>query len=151
MCFNARTGETVVNYHELNALVANYSAKGLTVLGYPCPQFFNQEPGNNDEILNGLKYVRPGSGYVPAFQLFQKITVNGLGTEPIYGWMKSLCPAVSPMIGDTAYISWSPVTTSDVEWNFEKFLFTRAGAPYKRYSTVTDPVYLIPDIEALLA
>ena len=34
--------------------------KGFTVLGFPCAQFLNQEPGNNDEILDCLKYVRPG-------------------------------------------------------------------------------------------
>ncbi len=85
----------------------------LNILTFPCPQFFNQEPGDNDvcaqrpprtpslctcahtltththiplgprvrcpqEILNGLKYVRPGGGYVPQTTMFQIINVNGL-------------------------------------------------------------------------
>ena len=66
----------------------------LQVLGFPCAQFDNQEPGNDDEIMNTLKYVRPGNGFVPEFTLFSKLEVNGASTDPLYSWMKvsSLTP-----------------------------------------------------------
>ena len=50
---------------------------------------FQQEPGaNGTEILNGIQYVRPGNGFVPNFQLFQKIEINGDTEEPLYTFLK---------------------------------------------------------------
>ena len=40
---------------ELNALQDELKPWGLVVLGFPCNQFGNQEPGENSEILPGLK------------------------------------------------------------------------------------------------
>lgn len=71
----------------LNALMSKYEASGLSTLGTPCGDFANQEPGGNDEILAGLKYVRPGNGFVPAFPLMQKVrtlrTARAGGTEAL--------------------------------------------------------------------
>lgn len=48
-----------------------------------------QEPGSNySEILNGIKYVRPGGGFVPNFQMFKKIDVNGKDEHPLYTYLK---------------------------------------------------------------
>lgn len=51
--------------------------------------FLQQEPGGNgEEILNGVKYVRPGNGFTPNFQIFQKIDVNGEKEHPLYNFLK---------------------------------------------------------------
>jgi hypothetical protein len=70
-------GETVPHYTQINGLMSTFASQGLQALGFPCNQFGNQEPGANSEILNGLRYVRPGNGFVPAFQLTQLVSVNG--------------------------------------------------------------------------
>ena len=50
---------------------------------------FQQEPGGTGaEILNGIKYVRPGGGYVPQFMMFEKIDVNGDKEHPLYTYLK---------------------------------------------------------------
>ena len=48
-----------------------------------------QEPGaNGTEILNSLKYVRPGNGFVPNFRLTEKVNVNGEDEHPMFTYMK---------------------------------------------------------------
>jgi hypothetical protein len=52
-------------------------------------KFTQQEPGANaTEILNGIKYMRPGGGFVPNFKLFQKTDVNGENSEPLYTYLR---------------------------------------------------------------
>ncbi|XP_063115821.1 epididymal secretory glutathione peroxidase isoform X2 [Cavia porcellus] len=75
-------------YPELNALQEELKPFGLVVLGFPCNQFGKQEPGDNSEILPGLKHVRPGGGFVPNFQLFEKGDVNGENEQKIFTFLK---------------------------------------------------------------
>jgi len=142
---------TVVNYEQYNQLLVQFPQ--LIILGFPCPQFYNQEPGKNSEILNCLKFVRPGSGYVPHFTLFEKTNVNGDPSQihPVYNYLRAACDQPATIIDPTEFILWSPVTVKDITWNFEKFLITRQGYPYKRYTPQTNPVLLVPDIQKLLA
>ena len=63
-------------------------ACGFSVLEFPCNQFGYQEPGTNQEILNGLKYVRPGNGFQPNFPFFEKVEVNGDKEDRIYTFLK---------------------------------------------------------------
>lgn len=44
----------------------------------------------NEEMLNILKYVRPGGGFVPKFPVFAKVEVNGLNEEPLFTYLKVL-------------------------------------------------------------
>lgn len=80
-------------YYGLNALQesegGNLDSCGLRIVGFPCNQFGFQEPGENkSEIMNGLKYVRPGHGFVPNFPLFEKRDVNGDKENKIYTFFK---------------------------------------------------------------
>jgi len=139
---------TVTNYLGLNQLTQKFS--GLQVIAFPCAQFYNQEPGKNYEILNCLQYVRPGGGYVPLFPLMQKTIVNGAGTDPVYVWLKARCPNPQLYVGDITLISWDPVMGNDITWNFEKFLLSKEGLLYKRYTPETPPLALVDDIQLLL-
>jgi len=48
-----------------------------------------EEPGwNGTEIMNGIKYVRPGGGFVPAFPMVEKMDVNGVTQHPLYTYLK---------------------------------------------------------------
>lgn len=74
----------------MNALVRKFKASvcSLRVFGVPCNQFGYQEPGEGKEIPNGLKYVRPGNNFVPAFPLLRKKEVNGDKEDELYTWLK---------------------------------------------------------------
>jgi len=127
-----------------------YGNKGFTVIGFPCPDFYNQEPGDNDEVLNILKYVRPGKGFVPKFPLMGIVDVNGQNTDPVYVWLKARCGTPTIVFTPQEYISWNPVQTNDLIWNFQKFLVDKRGKLYKRYDDSTVPLMLSQDIEYLL-
>ncbi|NXC77449.1 GPX3 peroxidase, partial [Anhinga anhinga] len=108
---------------ELNALQTELKPYGLVVLGFPSNQFGKQEPGQNSEILPALKYVRPGGGFVPNFQLFQKGDVNGAKEQKIYTFLK--VGAVNLLGG--------ALRNHDIKWNFEKFLVGPGGGPVMRW------------------
>lgn len=138
------------HYTGLNALATQFAGQAFSILGYPCNQFGGQEPGDNDELLNGLKYVRPGGGYVPMFPLTQKISVNGFGQDAAWTFLKAACSGVSEDISDFG-VPWLPIKASDVQWNFEAFLMNKQGVPVKRYGSGVNPSATVADITALLA
>ncbi|MGH0168766.1 UNVERIFIED_CONTAM: hypothetical protein FKN15_055752 [Acipenser sinensis] len=120
--------------HELNALHEELSPYGFVILGFPSHQFGLQEPGDNNEILPTLKYVRPGGGFVPNFQLFQKGDINGQHEQKVYTFLKNSCPPVGDSFGNpTNRLFWEPLRVNDVKWNFEKFLVGPDGKLVKRW------------------
>uniref|UniRef100_A0AAY4DXC3 Glutathione peroxidase n=2 Tax=Denticeps clupeoides TaxID=299321 RepID=A0AAY4DXC3_9TELE len=131
----------------MNELHERYSSKGLVVLGAPCNQFGHQENCKNEEILLSLKYLRPGSGFEPKFQLLEKLDVNGKDAHPLFAFLRDRLPQPSDdpvsLMGDPKFIIWSPVCRNDVAWNFEKFLVGPDGVPFKRYGRR----FLTSDIE----
>uniref|UniRef100_A0A8D2MSY8 Glutathione peroxidase n=1 Tax=Zonotrichia albicollis TaxID=44394 RepID=A0A8D2MSY8_ZONAL len=118
---------------ELNALQDELRNEGLVVLGFPSNQFGKQEPGQNSEILPALKYVRPGGGFVPNFQLFQKGDVNGAKEQKIFTFLKNACPPVVEDFGNPNRLFWEPLRIHDIKWNFEKFLVSPEGVPVMRW------------------
>uniref|UniRef100_A0A6I8PM39 Glutathione peroxidase n=1 Tax=Ornithorhynchus anatinus TaxID=9258 RepID=A0A6I8PM39_ORNAN len=118
---------------ELNALQEELKAYGLVILGFPCNQFGKQEPGDNSEILPGLKHVRPGGGFVPNFLLFEKGDVNGDKEQKVFTFLKNSCPPPAELLGDPSRLFWSPMKTHDIRWNFEKFLVGPDGVPVMRW------------------
>jgi len=78
-----------LQYPDLNKLKSHY-APDFEILAYPTNQFGLQEPGTGEEILNGVKYVRPGKNYVPNFQMFAKGDVNGQNEQPLFTFLKKI-------------------------------------------------------------
>ncbi|TKS71320.1 Glutathione peroxidase 1 [Collichthys lucidus] len=138
----------------MNELHSRYAAKGLVILGVPCNQFGHQENCKNEEILNSLKYVRPGNGFEPKFQILEKVNVNGKDAHPLFVFLKDKLRFPSDdamaLMNDPQCIIWSPVCRNDVSWNFEKFLVGPDGEPYKRYSRNFLTIDIEPDIKELL-
>lgn len=138
----------------MNELHSRYTAKGLVILGVPCNQFGHQENCKNDEILKSLKYVRPGNGFEPNFQLLEKVDVNGKDAHPLFVYLKdklsSPCDDAMALMTDPKFIIWSPVCRNDVSWNFEKFLVGPDGEPFKRYSRHFLTIDIEADIKKLL-
>ncbi|XP_023567878.1 glutathione peroxidase 6 [Octodon degus] len=120
-------------YPELNALQDELREVGVIILGFPCNQFGRQEPGKNSEILSGLKYVRPGGGFVPNFQLFEKGDVNGAEEQKVFTFLKNSCPPTSELLGSPGLLFWEPMRIHDIRWNFEKFLVGPDGVPIMRW------------------
>ncbi len=92
----------------------------MTVLGFPCNQFGAQEPGTDEEILEFAT-----SNYDVTFPLFSKIDVNGDGAAPLYRMLKE----AEPGDGDS----------SDITWNFEKFLVDGDGNIVHRFAPTITP------------
>ncbi|KAK3529153.1 hypothetical protein QTP70_018108, partial [Hemibagrus guttatus] len=105
-------------YHRLNALMDRFSGMNFTILGFSCNQFGLQAPEENHETLDVLRCVRPGHGFIPKFPMFSKIEES--------------LRSVNPLIGNIKKLYWSPIKVNDIRWNFEKFLITADGLPYRR-------------------
>lgn len=123
------------------------------MIGIPCNQFKQEEPGaNGTEIMNAIKYVRPGKGFVPNFPLMEKSDVNGENEIPLYTYLKSRCPPpVTAFWSRDCRLAYQPKRGSDIKWNFEKFLINRHGIPVIRYSQTVQPDDIKQDIYNLLA
>ena len=101
----------------------------------------------------------------------KKCDVNGADALPLFKWMKSEimipqdpkgdtkgngCDDIDALIlprggfGGTTVSLWTPVTRSDIAWNFEKFLLDKDGNLVKRYSRYYPTDAISADIEALL-
>jgi glutathione peroxidase len=117
-------------YEGLEKLHQKYKDNGLIILGFPCNQFGNQEPGTDKEISQGCLI-----NYGVSFQMFSKIDVNGDSAHPIYKYLKNKLPGFAGR---------------KIKWNFAKFLIDKSGRPVKRFSPTTVPEKLIKDIELLL-
>lgn len=124
------------------------------MLAFPCNQFGHQENTDNDEILLSLKHVRPGKGFVPKFPVFEKTIVNGSETDPIFGFLRKNLPASDDepdlLLNNPQHIIWTPVSRSDIMWNFEKFLLDTTGKPIRRYSRFFETKNIADDISSLL-
>lgn len=138
-------------YYSLNALMEKYKKEPFQILGFPCNQFLRQEPGANaSEIYAVLKHIRPGDGFVPNFDMFEKTDVNGKNQNPIYTFLKSRCDPPRQEFSDTKKYYYEPFHGNDIRWNFEKFLVDHDGTPIRRYDESLDPMKIVPDIDNLL-
>lgn len=118
-------------YTGLEALFKQHHDKGLVVLGFPCDQFGNQEPGNADEIKNFCSL-----NYDVSFPLFAKVEVNGAGAHPLFQHLKK---EARGLLG-----------TEMIKWNFTKFLIDRSGKVVRRYAPTDAPEKIEKDIVKLL-
>ncbi|MBP8849693.1 MAG: glutathione peroxidase [Breznakibacter sp.] len=106
-------------YEGLEELYQKYIDQGLVILGFPCNQFGNQEPGDEKSISEGCLI-----NYGVSFPMFAKIEVNGDGAHPIYKYLKKELPG---FLGGR------------IKWNFTKFLVDANGKPVKRFAPTSSP------------
>ncbi|XP_047338437.1 probable glutathione peroxidase 8 [Impatiens glandulifera] len=126
----SKCGMTNSNYTELNELYDKYRDQGLEILAFPCNQFGEEEPGNNDQIADFVC-----TRFKSEFPIFDKIDVNGENTDPLYKFLKL---GKWGIIGD------------DIQWNFAKFLVDKSGQAVDRYYPTTSPLTIERDIKKLL-
>jgi len=128
----------------------------LGIACFPTNQFGHQENTSAAEMLASLRHVRPGGGFEPLADMYEKIEVNGEKAHPLFQMLKKRLPVPSDeeganmLMNDPKFIIWSPVRRDDVSWNFEKFLVAADGTPYKRYSRYYETINIAEDIAELL-
>ena len=134
-------------YKELEALYEQYATEGLEILDFPCNQFGQQAPGTIEEIHQFCT-----ANFAIKFPQFDKIDVNGADATPLYTYLKSqkgfggfdLNDKTGKLLDgmmrkkDPEYDK-----SSDIKWNFTKFLVSADGQVLKRY----EPTDKISQIE----
>lgn len=118
-------------YTGLETLHRELGPRGLAVLGFPCNQFGEQEPGDAAEIQQFCSLT-----YDVTFPLFEKLRVNGYKTHPLYAHLK--------------HAKRGFLFTTRLYWNFTKFLVTRTERVAGRYGPRDTPEALREKIEKLL-
>lgn len=106
-------------YEGLEALYRKHKDKGLVVLGFPCNQFGNQEPGDEASIAAGCLV-----NYGVTFPVFTKVEVNGKNAHPVFKYLKK---ELRGFLGES------------IKWNFTKFLIDASGKPVKRFGPSEKP------------
>lgn len=101
-------------YEDLQALYEEYEEDGFVVLGFPANDFYNQEPGSNQEINTFCT-----SQYGVTFPMFSKISVKGKNKHPLYEYLTS-----KKLNGRF---------NAPIKWNFQKFLVGRNGKVIKSF------------------
>ena len=117
-------------FKDLEEIYQEYKDKGLEILGFPCNQFANQDPENNNEIHEFCQL-----NYGVTFTMFQKIDVNGKNEHPLYKYLKNETKSI---LG------------KKIKWNFTKFLIDSHGNVIKRYAPTEKPDKIKKHIENLL-
>jgi len=107
-------------YTGLERLQERYGELGLTVLGVPCNQFGEQEPGSAEEIETFCSTT-----YGVSFPMTEKLEVNGPGRHRLYSTLSETTDAAGE--------------AGDIQWNFEKFLVSADGRPVARFRPTVEP------------
>jgi len=94
-------------YKDLQKLYEQYADR-LVIIGFPCNQFMNQEPGTEEEIQDFCEL-----NYGVTFPLTAKIDVKGPNQHPVYQWLTT-----RELNGKTSH---------EVKWNFHKFIVSPEG------------------------
>ena len=136
----------------LEEMNKKYKERGLVVIGFPCNQFKEQDPGSDAQIEEFCQL-----NYGVTFQIMKKTDVNGADAEPIFEYLKTQAPTEeyhglkakgAAMLFKS--ISKSVEKDSDIKWNFTKFLISRDGETIKRYAPTTEPKDFEKDVEEML-
>jgi glutathione peroxidase len=107
-------------YTGLERLQERYGERGFTVLGVPCNQFGEQEPGSAEEIQTFCSTT-----YGVSFPMTEKLDVNGPERHPLYNTLTATADGAGE--------------AGDVQWNFEKFLISADGRPVARFRPTIEP------------
>lgn len=129
----SKWGLTKREYTQLGELADEFNEKGLKILAFPCNQFGGQEPGTPDEIIA----TASSFGATPdKIVFFEKADVNGQDGRDVFAFLKERLPFEDG--------------TTNVMWNFGKFLVDHEGNPYQRFGSKDPAISMKESIETLL-
>jgi len=127
-------------YEELQNLYEEFQKDGLEILDFPCNQFGEQAPGSDDEI-----HTFCTGRFGITFPQFSKVDVNGEDAIPLYQWLVKNTEfkgfdknPMGLMLGQMLKKQDKDFkTSSEVKWNFTKFLIGRDGQIVARFEPMT--------------
>jgi glutathione peroxidase len=134
----------------LEELYEKYKEQGLVIIGFPCNQFKEQEPGSGEEAAGFCQ-----RNYGVTFPITEKVEVNGENTHPVFAWLKANSTmkdigklGLSAMLLNlfTRKKNADGSESSDIRWNFTKFLLDKEGRVAERFEPTEKP----EDMEKLL-
>jgi len=107
-------------YRQLEELYRNLK-DDLVIIGFPCNDFGNQEPGTEEEIQSFCS-----AKFDVSFPMATKVKILGENRHPVYDWLldKSL----------------NGVRDAEVRWNFHKFLVDENGNWLQSFPSSVDPL-----------
>ncbi|AFQ42696.1 glutathione peroxidase [Desulfosporosinus meridiei] len=140
-------------YEGLEKLYEAYKDQGLVVIGFPCNQFAEQEPGTNSEVQEFCK-IR----YGVTFPLTEKVNVRDENADPIFQYLtenttfkglgKGLKNKALELMLKQKY--GKQFSDNSVKWNFTKFLIGRDGKIAGRFEPTVSPESMVSSIEECL-
>ncbi|MBQ8407365.1 MAG: glutathione peroxidase [Clostridia bacterium] len=124
------------HYDELQALYDAHKADGLEILDFPCNQFGEQAPGNDEEIHSFCT-----GRFGITFPQFSKVDVIGENAIPLYKWIAENTefdgfgkgPMAMVMKGVVKKMDKDYKNNGAIKWNFTKILVDRAGNIIARF------------------
>lgn len=127
-------------YDELQDIYEEYKEKGLEILDFPCNQFGDQAPGDDEEIHSFCT-----GRFGITFPQFSKIDVIGENAIPLYKWLEANSkfegfdknPMGLMLGGVVKKMDKDYKSNSAVKWNFTKFLVDREGNVVARFEPMT--------------
>lgn len=141
-------------YEGLEKLYSKYNSKGLEILGFPCNQFREQEPGSNSDVKSFCSL-----NYGVSFQMFEKVDVRDAAAHPLFKYLTSVKPfegfdmshPIGEILLNALKINFpSYLEGNSIKWNFTKFLVDKSGSLIGRYEPTTNPEALEKIIAQLL-
>lgn len=140
-------------YGDLEAIYEGFGGMGFEILDFPCNQFGGQAPGTITEIRNFC------TRYNVSFAQFDKVDVNGANAHPLFTFLKKkqtfkgfdkdnpMTPQMDKMLQK---LHPDYKKTSDIKWNFTKFLVDQDGKVVARFEPTAEIDKIAMAIEALL-
>ena len=141
------------HYEELQDLYEACHEKGLEILDFPCNQFGEQAPGDDDEIHSFCT-----GRYGITFPQFSKIDVLGENAIPLYKWLSEntkfegfgMSPMGLAMSGIAKKMDKDFKKNGNIKWNFTKFLISRDGQILARFEPTASMKTVMEKVKAVL-
>ena len=140
-------------YDELQDLYELHQADGLEILDFPCNQFGEQAPGDDEEIHSFCT-----GRFGITFPQFSKLDVLGPNADPLFKYLSENTsfqgfgkgPMSLVMNGVAKKMDKDFKNNGNIKWNFTKFLIGRDGQILARFEPTADMKDLKAKVEEAL-
>lgn len=141
-------------FADLQRMYERFKHRGLEILGFPCNQFAEQEPGTSEEAASFCQI-----NYGVTFPMFAKVNVNGKDAAPLFKYLKQQAPfqgfdtdQIQAKLLKLMLAEKYPelLVGDDIKWNFTKFLIDQQGNVVKRFEPTDEMDSIAADIKRLL-
>lgn len=131
-------------YKDLESLYQKFGRENLEIIGFPCNQFGEQEPGSSIDIKNVCEI-----NYGVTFPISEKIDVNGPDAHPLFNFLKNnsefegldqTTPSGKLLYAFLNEKFPESLVGNSIKWNFTKFLINKRGEVIKRFESTFEPM-----------